>query len=110
MEQIVRQALIAEFEEAVAESPLVTVSAIAAGGGVTTALHTPVDHERIRVHQHQPEIGRTGAGLLGEAGRQDAVPHGGRGLRQAAAHWQQQGAQVSDRVAQLIKEAGKQQA
>ncbi|MCO7234035.1 MULTISPECIES: 30S ribosomal protein S16 [Cobetia] len=26
------------------------------------------------------------------------------------AHWQQQGAQVSDRVAQLIKEAGKQQA
>ncbi|MGO2414169.1 MULTISPECIES: 30S ribosomal protein S16 [Cobetia] len=26
------------------------------------------------------------------------------------AHWQQQGAQVSDRVAQLLKEAGKQQA
>ena len=26
------------------------------------------------------------------------------------AHWQQQGAQVSDRVAQLIKEAGKQRA
>jgi hypothetical protein len=44
VEQIVRQALIAEFEEAVAESLLVTVSAIAAGGGVTTALHQWIEH------------------------------------------------------------------
>lgn len=38
MEHVVRQSLTDAIEEAVAESPLVTVSAVVTGGGVTTAL------------------------------------------------------------------------
>lgn len=38
MEQVIRHELSAELDEAIARSPLVTVSAAAAGGGVTTAL------------------------------------------------------------------------
>lgn len=38
MEPVVRQALIDEIDAAVTDSPLVTVSAVAAGGGVTTVL------------------------------------------------------------------------
>jgi hypothetical protein len=44
MQQVVRHTVIDEIEKAVTESPLVTVSAVAAGGGVGTALNQWIEH------------------------------------------------------------------